>query len=168
MRRSVLLLLALVVSACTTSPIPDGYTGPLAKIIDTSARRSDRAEDFFVLDQINGKLVDNALRATTTHNEGRGFSMDVLGYARDVPATSAVFSIRARTHYAAPILELTNTVYQVKGDITFAPAPNRRYVVRGTLTPDYSAVWLEDAETKALIGQKIEIKGDASLGALEK
>jgi len=148
--------------------VPDGYTGPLAKIQDTFTPRSDRAADFFILDRVSGKQVDNALRATTMQNQGRGFAMDVVGYTRDVPAVAAIFSIKGRTHYAAPILELTNKVYQVKGDISFAPQTNRTYVVRGVLGPDYSAVWIEEAETKAVIGNKIEIKGDASLGALEK
>lgn len=56
----------------------------------------------------------------------------------------------------------------MKGDINFAPVANRTYVVRGELKPDYAAVWLEDAETKAVIGNKIELKGDPSLGVLEK
>lgn len=164
----LIVCVALLVSACATNPVPEGYAGPLAKIQDTYIPRSDRAADFFILDRVNGKQVENALRATTTRNAGRGFAMEVVGYTRDVPALAATFSIRGRTHYAAPILELTNEVYQVKGDIAFTPEANRTYVVRGVLEPDYSAVWIEDAETKAVIGNKVEIKGDASLGALEK
>ncbi len=168
-RQSLFIVcLALLVCGCATNPVPEGYTGPLAKIQDTFTPRSDRAADFFILDRVNGKQVDNALRATTMQNEGRGFAMDVVGYTRDVPAVAATFSIKGRTHYAAPILELTNKVYQVKGDISFAPQTNRTYAVRGVLGPDYSAVWIEDVENKTVIGNKIEIKGDASLGALEK
>jgi len=165
---SLIVFFALLLSACATNPVPEGYTGPLAKIQDTFTSRSDRAADFFILDHVNGKQVDNALRATTTQNAGRGFAMDVVGYTRDVPAMAATFSIKGRTHYAAPILELTNKVYQVKGDIAFTPEANRTYVVRGLLGPDYSAVWIEDAETKTVIGNKVEVKGDTSLGALEK
>jgi hypothetical protein len=65
-------------------------------------------------------------------------------------------------------LALTNPVYEVKGDVNFAPAANRTYIVRGELRADYAAVWLEDAETNAVIGNKIELKGDPSLGVLEK
>lgn len=153
---------------CATNPVPEGYTGPLAKIADTYTKRSERSIDVFILDSYNAKMAENALSQTVSQNSGRGFAMDPVGYERDVPATPATFSIRGRTHYAAPILELTNTVYQVKGDINFAPQAGRRYVIRGTLGPDYSAVWIEDAETKAVIGNKIEIKGDSSLGTMEK
>lgn len=165
---ALLVLAALALAGCVTSPAPEGYTGPLAKIADTYTTRSERSIDVFILDSYNAKKVENALSQTVSQNYGRGFAMDPVGYERDVPAVQATFSLRGRTHYAAPILALTNTVYQVKGDISFAPQAGRRYVVRGTLGPDYAAVWIEDAETKAVIGNKIEIKGDSSLGAMEK
>jgi hypothetical protein len=162
------ILAAALLSACTTNPVPEGYTGPLAKIQDTFTQRSERAVDMFFVDKVNGKKVENALTATTSRNYGRGFAMEAVAYVRDVPAAAATFSLTGRTHYAAPILELTNPVYEVKGDVNFAPAANRTYIVRGELRADYAAVWLEDAETKAVIGSKIELKGDPSLGVLEK
>jgi hypothetical protein len=162
------LAIALLVSSCVTNPVPEGYTGPLAKIEDTYTPRSERAIDVFFLDRVNGKRVENALSATVSRNYGRGFSMEPVAYARDVPAQPAVFSIAGRTHYAAPILELTNTVYEIKGDISFTPEPNRTYIVRGSLGPEASAVWIEDAQTKALIGDKIEVKNKPPLGVLEK
>lgn len=162
MRRTALAaVLATFVSSCLTNPVPEGYSGPLAKIEDTYASRAERSIDVFFLDSVNGKKLENALTATTSRNAGRGFAMEPVGYARDVPAAAATFSIVGRTHYAAPILELTNTVYEVKGDVNFAPEPNHTYIVRGTLGPDTSAVWIEDAQTKTVIGNKIEVKGKA-------
>jgi len=40
--------------------------------------------------------------------------------------------------------------------------------VTGTLSEDYSAVWIEDAETHEIVGEKIEIQGSAALGFFQK
>lgn len=154
---TTIIAAAFLLSACVSNPVPEGYTGPLAKVQDTFTKRSDRASDFFYVDAINGNQVDNALRATTSANYGRGFAMDPAGYIRNVPAEHATFLIVGRTHYAAPILELTNTVYEVKGSITFTPAANSTYVVRGELGPDRESVWIEELDSKKIMG-KIEQK----------
>jgi hypothetical protein len=52
--------------------------------------------------------------------------------------------------------------------VTFTPERYKRYVVRGELGEDYSAVWIEEDETKTLIGEKIESRGSARLGIFEK
>jgi hypothetical protein len=159
---------AILVTGCVTNPVPEGYNGPLAKVYDTFTKRSDRAADFFYVEAVDGKQVENTLRVTTAANYGRGFAMDSAGYVRDVPAASATYTLVGRTHYAAPILELTNPVYQVKGSITFTPAPNRNYAIRGELKPDHAVIWVEDVEAKAVVGNKIERTGDTSLGFMEK
>src|SRR5947207_2590043 len=124
MRSIVLTLMtAFALAGCVTQSVPEGYSGPLAKVQDTFTQRSDKAVDIFYLESINGKKIDNALHTTETANAGRGFAMDAQGFTRDVPAQAATFSLTARTHYAAPILELTNPVYQIKGNVQFAPAP---------------------------------------------
>ena len=161
--------IATLISACVTNPIPDDYTGPRATINDTYGKTwSERAANFFFVDEVDGKNIADALSATTQSNYGRGFELQPAAYSRQVPAQSATFTIVGRTHYAAPILELTNPVYQVKGTVTFTPQPNHYYVVKGTLTPEYSAVWIEDVETKAVVGNKVEVKGKATLGVMEK
>ena len=165
---AMMVAAAGLLSACVTQPVPQGYSGPLAKIQDTLAQRSGHAVDLFFLDSLNGKKIDNALLETTSSNAGRGLAMDAKGFARDVPAIASTFSLTGRTHYAAPILELTNPVYQVKGTFDFTPLSGHTYVVRGELKPDYGAVWLEDADTKAIVGNKVEIQGDISLGFMEK
>ena len=86
----------------------------------------------------------------------------------EVPAKPISITLVARTEYAAPILALANSVYEVKGTIEITPGPKKQYFVRGTLGEDYSAVWLEEAYTGVQIGQKIEVRGNAKLGFLEK
>jgi hypothetical protein len=61
-----------------------------------------------------------------------------------------------------------STEYEVRGDIRVSPVPNGTYVVKGQLSADYSAVWIESVDTGELLGKKIEIKGSAKLNILEK
>lgn len=76
--------------------------------------------------------------------------------------------IGGRTHYAAPVLELTNPVYQVQGVIEFTPRESGHYFVQGTLDKDYSAVWIEDADAGQPVPKKIEVNGSAKPGFFEK
>jgi hypothetical protein len=87
---------------------------------------------------------------------------------RDVPAQPASIEIVGRTEYAAPILALTNPVYQVKGVVTFIPEASKRYVVKGVLSADYSAVWIEDMISQQVVGDKVEVNGSAKLGFFQK
>ena len=48
------------------------------------------------------------------------------------------------------------------------PSQDVTYVVKGQLGDDYSAVWIEDEKTGSIVGSKIEIKGSAKLGILQK
>jgi len=156
----------LTLGGCATNPIPAGYTGPLSQISDTFTIDGNGAVDFFYLAKINGNTTDNALVATLQANSGRGFSMNPVPFYRSVPAQTATFSIVGRTHYAAPILELTHKVYQVAGDVSFTPTAGHVYQVKGVLAADGSSVWIED-ETGSVMDKRIELKNSA-LGILQK
>lgn len=158
-KRLSILAVLFIVSGCATNPVPDNYQGPTAVIADTMTPRSGTSVDFFILEKFNGKRVDNAVVVTTQANAGNGFAMTPQVYERHVPAAEATFHIMGITHYAAPILALTNTVYEINGDIKFTPQPDHQYVVKGTLTDTYSAVWIEDIATGQVQDRKIEVKG---------
>ena len=118
-----------------------------------------------------------ALGASTTRTIIGAVSLVVLSgcasfapsvIERNVPARKATFTLVGRTEYAAPILALTNTVYQIAGKVTFGPETYRSYIVRGELGKNYSAVWLEDEVTGKAVGEKIEVNGPSKLGTFEK
>lgn len=165
------LALSLAVSGCSTfaPSIPAGYAGPKAQLSDSVRTHSHSKADFFVAEQIDEARIVDSLVETRHQNHGRGMSMTPAVLERALMADRQVkVHIKGRTHYAAPILAMTGTVFQVKGVVEFVPAANARYVVRGELGDDYSAVWIEDAATQSVVGQKIEAKGSAKLGILEK
>lgn len=117
---------------------------------------SDKA-DFFYVESIDGKSVKNSLQRSMQLNRGKGFRMDPYLIDRQVPVNTPVkLSLAAKTHYGAPIQELFNKVYQVKGEITFTPESGKKYVVMGELGEGSSSVWLEDEETHQVIDKKIQ------------
>lgn len=170
-RYIVAVLMTFAVTGCVTySPtLPKNYSGPQAQLDDSSTAHSEVKIDFFVVDEIDGARVDNSLNETLRRNRGRGMSMTPFYVGRRVIAEKLLkVGVKGRTHYAAPILALTGTVYQVKGVIEFTPKADGRYIVRGDFGDEYSAVWIEDVATNQPIGQKVEVKGSAKLGLFEK
>lgn len=166
---SALIVLVLLSGCATLSPpVPEGYSGPVAIVKDSVKPISESKADFFYVSEIDGKRIDDSRLRTLRMNQGRGFNMTPALIERNVPAQSSVFTLVGRTEYAAPILALTNTVYQVTGKVTFSPETYKNYVVRGELGESYSAVWLEDEATGKIVGEKIEVTGSSKLGVFEK
>lgn len=166
----VCLFGALALGGCATygPSVPTDYTGPKATVKDTAKVYSSSKADFFYLSQVDGKKIEDSRSKTVRMNRGQGMQMTPYILKNPIPAKPTTLSIVGRTEYAAPILALNNTVYQLKGNVEFNPEPNRTYVVRGELGENYSAIWLEAQETQAVIGKKIEVTGSTKLGTFEK
>ena len=165
-KTAIVTLLALLLSACVTpsSTLPPNYTGPSAAISDSSYVYSDRKADFFFVEAIDGTSVFNAKDKTTRVNFGKGLAQETLDMSRPVETKPSVFHIVAQTHFAAPILAMAGTSYVVEGDVSFTPVVGEHYVVKGSLGPQYQAVWIENVATGAQIGNKLMIKGAATMG----
>jgi hypothetical protein len=163
--------LSILLAGCTTfSPsVPDKYVGPSAVIQDSTTVHGSTKADFFFVESVDDAKIMNSLRATLIANNGRGMSMKPVVLVRSVIAEKPLkLKLKARTHFAAPILAMVRAAYQVEGTIEFTPKDGAVYVVKGELGDEYSAVWLEDKATNEVIGQKIEPKGSARLGFFEK
>jgi len=165
-----LLVSTSVLTGCATykPTIPDGYTGPRASIKDTVKVYSVSKADFFYVSHVNSNEIENSRIKTRIENYGRGMYMNPVVLQHKIPAQSATLSIVGRTEYAAPILALTNPVYEVKGVVDFTPENNKTYAVRGELGRDYSVIWVEEEGSNIVVGKKIEVKGSAELGIFEK
>ena len=163
------VLLVVLYGCATFAPaIPEGYSGPVAIIKDSVKPLSQSKADFFYISEIDGRRIEDSRLKTLRVNQGRGLNMTPSVIERNVPAQRATFTLVGRTEYAAPILALTNAVYQITGKVTFSPETYRSYVVRGELGENYSAVWLEDEVTGKTVGEKIEVTGPSKLGVFEK
>jgi hypothetical protein len=124
---------------------------------------SDRCASFFFLESYDGHDVQNALTVTEQENRGRGLAMTTENFSRPVPAQEATFHLKGRTHCAAPIVEVANTIYLIEGDVKFAPRQDGQYLIKGELASDHSAIWIEDQATRKQVGNKLLVKGSTAL-----
>ncbi len=170
MKRLVsLTIVSVLLTGCATlhPSIPDGYTGPTATIKDTAKKIDSGKADIFYLSHIDGKEIINSRSETMGASYGRGNYLSMVILNNSVPAQEHSFTIVGRTEYAMPIRALTGTVYEVKGDVVFSPIPSEAYIVKGTLSEEKSAVWIEKISDGEVI-ETIEIDGAAKLGVFEK
>lgn len=150
MRRLLLCVgFAFLLTACTTTPIPDGYGGPVATVQDTAVSETANRGQFFYLDEVDGRSIRNVLNETRVANSGRGFSLAPVMYGRQVPAGKTTLTLRARVAYGAPIQEMMNasTLYSTKKTVNVTLESNKSYAVKGVLTKERQDVWLEDQTT---------------------
>ncbi len=168
--RLITVLLVALLSGCTTTyqPVPENYQGDIATFESTEEQHSTSKSDLFYLAKVDGKQIYSTLSATRNATYGKGFYLKTQLIQTQVPAKQATFSIIGRTEHAAPIQAFTDEVYEVKGNVSFIPMPNKEYVVKGKLGPKYSAVWIEHKDTGEIVDKKIEISGSAELGFFEK
>ena len=78
----ILAAVAALLSGCATNPVPEGYTGPIARIQDTMSNDGNGI-DFFYLAKVNGRTIENSLAATTEANAGMGAYMKPVVIGRD-------------------------------------------------------------------------------------
>jgi hypothetical protein len=144
--RRVLVALVLVLCGCATDPMPKGYTGPTATILDTVVREDSSKAEFFFVFEIDGKQIDESLSATREKSRGNGFRMNVKVISRSVPARPMKVTLVGKVAYAAPILELAHmgSMYKISAIVAFDPVEGHWYVVKGRLGESGSDVWLED------------------------
>jgi len=71
--RAAVLAAAFELAGCTTNPIPQGYTGPLATIDDSAVTRSSTSADLFYVSDVDGRPIEDSRAATNRANSGRGF-----------------------------------------------------------------------------------------------
>ena len=78
-------------------------------------------------------------------------------YERSVPAKEAKYQLHGRTYFAAPILEMAGHAIQIDGEVVLSPEAGETNVVKGELSADHSAIWVENETTGAQLGNKLLI-----------
>lgn len=165
-RLAVSIAGAALLAGCTPgSAVPEGYTGPLAAIRDSGFSSGPTSAVIFALTAVNGQSIDDSMAATGRANAGRGFAVTPVIIDRAVPAEPATFTIVGRRIYGAPIMGLMRPSYEVTGDVTFTPVADQIYKVMGQLKSGYSAVWIQNQETGAIMGSKVELKNGVTSNA---
>jgi len=153
-----LAVICVLLSSCVsplTKPIPDEYVGPTAIVSDSMKRISDTKVIFFYLDKISKRRIETSADKTYQRNHGRGIWLDPIVIDRKIPAQESDFVIGGHTYHAMPILSLFGRNLEISGKVHFRPEPEKKYIVKGVLGTEYSAVWIEDAEGN-FVTKKIE------------
>ncbi|WP_162918390.1 hypothetical protein [Taklimakanibacter deserti] len=144
----------LLLAGCTKT-LPDNYSGPTAVVKDTYANYveggffRDEKVDLFVMQTMDGKLIDNGQLATAraSFKSSLGIALKPQAYERRVPirpmtiGLAAIISYAAGGQYGGSREPQTMASRKVK----FNPVAGETYVVRGRIARDNSAVWLETA-----------------------
>ena len=76
--RLSVLALGLSLMGCVQNPIPEGYKGPIARVIDTIEPNGTRSANTFYVDEINGQRIDNAAAYENRVNQGNGFTSESI------------------------------------------------------------------------------------------
>jgi hypothetical protein len=166
---ALLILTTIFLHGCASfqPTIPEGYSGEIATIEDTAKSIDSGKADMFYLSHIDGKAIKNSRSESLGASYGQGNNLRTVLLKNRVPAEDHVFTIVGRTEFAMPIRALSSTVYKVKGDVAFSPVPNEAYIIKGVLSEERSAVWIERILDGKVI-DKIEVEGPSKLGFFEK
>jgi hypothetical protein len=159
MRNSALVSFVVVtLVACATyhDPLPNAYSGPKAKVLDSVSNYNGTKADYFFLYKYNGTSIRQTYDVSVDYSRGNGFTLlppEIV--ARDVPAEEGRYYLIGRTHYAAPVQELIHGVSMVKGELSFTPEAGATYVIRGTLGESLAEVWIENSATGKIASKKL-------------
>ena len=162
MKNALLAVWVICLVGCSslpTNPLPADYQGPAAWIADSGSYESDGKAQVFVVVEVDGVSIDNAVLASRRASSGRGFSLTAQYIDRRVPVRQLSLKIRGTHITAAPIHEMASraagTFHFVEGTVSLSPRESKNYVVRGRLEKEGSAVWIEDADTNEVVTQKV-------------
>lgn len=122
-----------------------GYSGDSAIIIDTSERQSISKAFMYAVAEVSGQEVQSTITATRGATYGQGSNLIIRGFQREVPANEVTLKLVARVVYAAPVQAMFGDDFSIEKTITFSPKPNQNYLVKGFLSQEYTALWLEDS-----------------------
>ncbi|GEM_PF-1132668 len=148
MTRILSIGLAVLVSGCASyvDPVPDDYTGETALINDTFEQPFAGRGYFFYLEEVDGQPVENAKYKTERHTFGQGRSLLGTGYIREVPAQPLTLKLTARRLESRPIAYGMTNYERSEGEVELTPQPGQFYLVRGIVTQEFAAVWVEDIQ----------------------
>lgn len=155
------LLIAAALQACASKPPPPPIEpdASSAVIADTATGGGPQGGIFFNVEQIDGKAISNSLSSSRSLSFGLGPNLRIASVARRVPAGKVTLQLSGRVAYAAPIQKLIasarDRLHAVSGSVVIELEPGKRYFANGVLDELRSEVWIEEAGTRRIIGNKI-------------
>lgn len=148
--------------------LPEGYTGDIATIDDSFQRQSRSKANLYYIKLIDGKSIQNSLSASAAASYGKGAQLITMGASRPVPIKPLSIYIVGQVYHSAPIGAMFNAGknYIVEGEVDFTPEKDKSYLINGSLSEAYSAVWIEDINGN-VVSKIIENKSPSYVPAHE-
>lgn len=166
MRKLSIIIAIFILTGCVLHhrPLPDNYAGDTAMIADSFLRLSEGGANMYFIKSINGKPILNSVITSGDASYGQGLKLRALGETRRVLVKELTLHLVAEVYNSAPIVSIftAGSNYIVEGSIRFTPKVNEKYIVKGKLTKNYSAVWLEDINGN-IVSDTIEKKGSSKI-----
>jgi hypothetical protein len=154
-----LSLIALAFAGCqTTPPAPDPATVPHAKIASSHVDVDGDRTDVFRLLEVEGRDVIDATDLSVKSVEVDHSQLLAAG-------RTAHLKVDALAFYGNPVRRLAWDAMRIKGTIEFVPLADASYVMRGSLTPELSSVWVENVATHEVVGKKVSAPGRGAAAA---
>lgn len=122
---------------------------------------------FFVVEKVDGVAVRNAIEATRRASFGMGPRLRLSNARRPVAAGKVRIALAGRVVFGAPIVEILKGggPPSVQGEEEVELRPGVQYRVTGVLDSFRGEVWLEEADTHAVVGRKISMPLDPKQAA---
>ena len=161
MRQLTFIIVPVLLAGCATvsKPVPEDYKGPVVEVADTGKQEDGSKGQFFVLEEIDGKRIENAVYESRAASYGKGATLTSRYTVRNVPTRPMQVKLVGTHQTGAPIHEIASkmagTFFRVEGVVEFKPAEGNRYQVTGELTKEKSCVWIADAMTKQPSTEKV-------------
>lgn len=155
MRLAVLTItiIAATLAGCQAfAPQPGVATLAHASVTDSHLDvTDDRVDTFRVLEVDRRSVLD--LGDQPTRKIGHDFT-NLVAAGRPVR-----LEVEGLAFYYNTVRRLFWDPMHVQGVIEFMPAADARYVLHGSVTPELSTVWIENAATHEVVGAKVSAVG---------
>lgn len=139
-------------------PTPRPAPTPRATIIETATGGGRSGGIFFLVSAIDGRpTADNIRNASLRASQGRGADMRLVPFEHEVTAVRSRLKLSASHDHAMPIMTLfkSSNDASVEGEVEVDLAPNGRYRVNGVFDAFRREVWIEDAASGRVLGEKV-------------
>ena len=152
--------LAILAGCAVTSPLPSGYVGPTARIMDFATMETKYRAAYFYVVEVDGRRIENNLDAFRAANRGKGMAIFAAAHNRRVPAGAVRLKLEARTVYGAPVQELVMaaTMRNASRLIEVELIPDEDYEVRGILEEGSEDVWLVRSKGAERVGRPVNAR----------
>ncbi len=151
--------LTLALAGCQgVAPTPDLKTVPHATLVSSHVDVDNDRTDIFRVLEIDGRSAIDPTDLSVKSVEIDHTELVAAG-------RNAHVAVDALAYYNNTGRRLFWDAMRIKGTIEFVPAPDTTYVIRGSLTPAVSSVWIENGATHQIVGNKVSAPGRGASAA---